>query len=387
MAQCRLCKKTVDDRDPFCRFCGNSRISDSLKAPSKEPWWLDRVMLIGAGIVALAFVFTVGVAFLREARALRWSRAALEGHDYPRAYILLKPFVERHPEHVEALFLSGQASLGIQRADEANEHYVALKGMTKPKQAVVKASELREIYRQMLVSQAGQLACGQSQFALFYETYRDWDEEFHESLLQGAAELARLCVSSQQQGVANEPGFWLIHEAGLDSRTVVDELYLVPARRSAEQGEYRLARQLAMQSQSLEPETGEEIDRLVEEPREKFSTTVENLQDLCVKLAKDPEYRQSGRWCFPETPPTSVIDFRDAWGGSASYEPLPAPQDGACRGGFRLISWAPEGEPSALETRVPEPQKQPPIVLSYRSGIGGCRKERIEDFWLLRKSS
>ena len=379
MSQCRLCLRFVEDAAPFCHHCGDSRISESLAARVEIPAWMKKCIVPGVWFTLLFFLFTVGVAFLREARALRWGREALEEGNPTEAYEQLTPFVKAHPGHSEALFLTGQAALWEGHSAEAFQHYTVLRSM-EGKRAQAKAESLEVLYGGILIAKAGQLSCGQTDFAAFYGLHKEWGEPFEESLLQGAASLAGKCAGYSGAAIANEPGYWLIHGAGVDSEIVIDSVYLAPAEQAKAAGDYLRMKHLAVQAVALDSEVKEDVARLVAEDRQAFRELQDSVRDLCESIADSPENRQGNRRCFPAEAPAEIGSL----GESVGYLPSYSGSSRDCAAGFQLFSWEPEGPPPpAVAEEEPEVERQrmPSLIFTFRSTGRSCRAEHVDSFW------
>src|SRR4051794_37254530 len=105
MLDCPRCFTLVDGGSAYCAVCGRPRIVEGLRAPvAQRPWmsfaWRGVIVLFSIWLLV-----TVGIASLREAKAVRDSRKLLEEKRNQEAWSLLDPFLKTHPEHLQALFL------------------------------------------------------------------------------------------------------------------------------------------------------------------------------------------------------------------------------------------------------------------------------------------
>lgn len=376
MSTCALCNQETDALEPYCGTCGHGRITESLQAPVDRPAWVDQALAAVAMALAFWFTVTVGVAFLREAKALRRARAALELPDPAAAYPWVAPFVAAHPDHPEALFLAGQAAIGTDRPAEALAHFFKLEGMTKNEGAQERAARLADVYRQQIPARAQGVACGQSNYADFHRAYEPLGEPFFESFMSAAAVVARKCVMMDEPQLANEPAFWLIHELGLDTERVVDTLYVEPLGPALQEGELELARRLAIQAVEQLPSAKPRIDGLLQDTRTRVAATLETLESVCSSLRREPAYRQGRSTCFPATAPPAVAEHRDGWGAPLLYSALAASEGSECHPGFSVVSRGADKRVTPGDSSTPAMD----ITCTYNrwQGDGWARPDR---FW------
>lgn len=358
MQTCALCQNPTAPRDPFCSICGHARIVESLRASTDRPPWSERALVAGAAIIGIWLIITLGVAFLREAKAVRRAREALALDNVDLAYHWISPFVPTHQDHIEALFIAGVAAMKTSRPEEAQAHYFKLGAMTEEEDAVERKRQLEEVYHDQIPKNAALLECGQSPYEQFYESYNALGDQFRNTIVRSGAAVARKCVGSRQRGMANEPGYWLINAKGIDPELVVRSLYLEPIKPALERGQYLLAANLALQGLGLWPEARTTIDELFSDIREQTGQAVVGLQDLCSKV--NSEYHQGRSSCFPETAPDLVTTFRDAWGNPVYYAPLHQWRE--CYSGFQLVSLGADAKPSPNDTETAATD----IICSYQ---------------------
>ena len=342
MQTCTLCRQNTSAADSFCASCGHSRIVESLRAPAGWPPWIDRALLILISIIGFWFLINLGVAFLREAKAIRWSRAALEAKQHQKAQALINPFLERRPDHLEALYLSGASALGANQMDVAEKRFLKLMSFANDERAKRKVEQLSGLYRAKLAKLAPKLECGQKPFKDFFTHYEALGTHLHDGLLKAAAALARKCALSSHPSIANEPGFWLIHEKEWDAEVVVNTLYLKPIQPALDNGSYRLAMGLAIQAQSLNPGSKPQVDALFTDIRGDVSENLSRLEKACAAIAKDPQFRKGRSTCYPPKAPAVLADHQDPWGKSFRYSPTnnygAVASGQTCNQGFRLTS-------------------------------------------------
>lgn len=113
MERCPRCSEAIESAWAYCPACGRSRILESLRVPAKTPDWQYKVLRSLIVVLAVWLMVTIGVAFLREAKAVRDARQLLESGNAPEAWSTLEPFLAEHPEHEQALFLCAKANLAL----------------------------------------------------------------------------------------------------------------------------------------------------------------------------------------------------------------------------------------------------------------------------------
>ena len=99
MERCPRCSEAIESAWAYCPACGRSRILESLRAPVKTPDWQYKVLRSLIAVLAVWLAVTIGVAFLREAKAVRDARKLLESGKAQEAWSTLEPFLAEHPEH------------------------------------------------------------------------------------------------------------------------------------------------------------------------------------------------------------------------------------------------------------------------------------------------
>lgn len=375
MEICVLCQNPTAPRDPFCSSCGHARIVESLRAAPKErPPWFEKVVMGVVALIGLWLIVTVAVAFLREAKALRRARAALEAHDAHTAFEWVSPFVASHQKNVEARYLAGASAIMTNQPKEATKHYLALVGMGKAKKVVERVERLEAVLHNQIPVNAALLPCGQSGYAEFYELHKSLGEKFRETLVRSGASVARKCVGSNQRSIANEPGYWLINEQKLDPEFVVSSLYLDPLRPALENGQYVLAGNLAVQGTLLWPEATPKVDEIFKVVRHKAAQTAEEMLGLCNGL--NSESRRGRSICYPESAPETVASYRDAWGNPVYYYPFSKNERTQCYTGFQLISLGADARQTPGDTSTAAMD----ITCVYQWGRG--RIKSPDEFWL-----
>lgn len=381
MQMCTQCHRATADESPYCTSCGHERIAESLVAHQEPPGWYDQAAKAAAIAVGVWLLVTVGVAFLREAKALRWARAALEANEAEKAYGLVSPFLAAHPDDAEALFLAGSSALRSRRPRRAIEHYSALVRL-EDKDAVERAQRLEAVYNDEIPRLAAVLSCGQRPFAEFFESFEVLGTAFDDALLHSAASVAKKCVLEGTDRIANEPGFWLIHDKQLDAERVVTTVYVEPIGAAIEQGSYVLARSLAEQGTSLWPQAAPRVDALLNETRARVGATLEVIRDTLALVSEDAAFRVGRSRCFPISPPDAVKAKRDAWGNPLTYAPGSLAWNSQCYQAFEVTSLGADGK-ATPDDRGFTPDMD--LTCAYtRSGREQCNLR--DRFWLPAKS-
>jgi hypothetical protein len=111
MERCPRCSEAIESSWAYCPACGRSRILESLRVSAKIPDWHYKVLRSLILVLAVWLMVTIGVAFLREAKAVRDTRQLLESGEAQQAWNTLAPFLAEHPEHEQALFLCAKANV------------------------------------------------------------------------------------------------------------------------------------------------------------------------------------------------------------------------------------------------------------------------------------
>jgi hypothetical protein len=333
------------------------------------------VLKVGAIIVGAWFLVTVGVAFLREAKALRRARAALEAGHADRAYNWAAPFVASHQHHVEGLYLAGSSAIKTGRLQEATAHYSKLSSMNG-KKAAERIGRLEATYHEQILQDVGELSCGQSHYASYYESCMSLGEKFHDTLVRGASHLTRKCAGSDNPSIANEPGYWLIDEKDLDPEYVVNALYIEPMKSVLEGGRYQLARHLGVQGIGLWSDAEPVVDEVLSRIRSQVAENIEEIQDLCSSVGKDPEHRRGGTPCFPASSPTDVTSRQDVWGNALLYIPSSLNRATQCYGEFKLTSLGVDAR------QTPDDTSSPAMEFTCRYRWGRSHLQTPERFWL-----
>jgi tetratricopeptide (TPR) repeat protein len=370
MSSCPRCFALIDGGSTYCGVCGRPRIAEGLRAAVVRPAWFHPAMQALAGVVALWLLVTIGVAFLREARAVRLSRKLLEEGRAPDAWSLLMPFLPDHPTHRQALFLCGKATirLGIERRAEAKQCLERLK-----EQSPELSKELEGDYSKTLTQQARELGCDVRRFEQLLASAEEIGPPYEESVLDGLDGIVDACRT-----VHDESTPWNLAQvlAKKNQSASLAEKGYVPAINGAlAVGRYADAKALAQQAVRVVPAGAATVEAALDGERNKVSKTVETISQLCTSLRADARYHPGNTWCFPATPPTTVQSAKDGWGRAVAYSPLAPDSSQTCYQSFMLTSLGGDGIPTKGDSRSPAAE------IVCRFGSGGESWQTPNEYW------
>jgi hypothetical protein len=320
-------------------------------------------------LLSLWLVATVAVAFLREAKAVRDSRELLAQERAQEAWVLLAPFLGGHPEHQQALFLCGKATIRLSLETEAKQCLERL-GELSPELT----KSLDEDYRQVLSWQSRSLPCDVSAFGELLARAETLGQPYSASVLAGLDGVIEACRTAR-----NEYEPWrfaaLMAEKGW-SANLVDQGYVPAIKRAASQTRYADAAALAHQAVRMVPDGSAAVEAALEDERGKVSQTVETLRGLCSDLQVDAKYRADGSWCFPAEIPPAVQAARDGWGRGLLYGPFDPDATSDCHQGFALTSYGGDAAETPDDYQSPAAE----IVCSF---VAGWESWQVPNrFWL-----
>lgn len=338
MDRCKLCNELLHPERPYCPKCGKERIVDSLEMASRRPPWLDQSLTIAVITISCWLLITIAVAFLREAKALRRARVALQTNQLEVADRWISSWVSKHPDDPETLFLAGNIAIKRGIHEGSIDYYKRLETLQDDKRAQIRLTKMTAIYQDQIPKNAMTITCGQSHYADFYSAYSATNESFKPALLDAAANLTRKCVNQGNPQVANEPGFWLIDQDKFPTREIVSKLYIAPMTHDIEAGDYGLVEHLAFQAITQLPETKKEVDSLLEDLRGDVHRNAQKLQNICSAIIKNHTTRVDGKRCYPSSMPEEYADSLDAWGKPLAYLPADAENEDTCQESFLVMS-------------------------------------------------
>ncbi len=247
METCPRCSEAVESGWAYCPHCGRSRILESLRSPSREPRWHREVLrglIMGCSIW---LVVTMAVAVLREAKAVRDARELLEEGEAQRAWEVLDPFLQQHPEHKQALFLCVRANVELGNPSKAGE---CLSGIPKM------AHEVTEILGPRLEQQAAAAGCDAAAFQAWFELAEKLGEE-------KVKEVERTLVTSVPNcSTLEEPVKIVAFLASRDRAMDMINLVFVPM--IEQQPNRWTAQQIAQRAMQLVPQSEEVVNQALE---------------------------------------------------------------------------------------------------------------------------
>jgi hypothetical protein len=333
---------------------------ESLQAPEESPGWHDWAWRAVVAVTSLWLLITVGVAFLREAKAVRVARVHLEeGHPH-EAWALLGPFLADHPRHRQGLLLCGRATLRLDRRAEAKHCFETLR-----ERSPELSEDLGADFRQVLSEQARALGCNVPGFGELLSWAADLGEPFAASVVAGASGVVEGCLTAR-----SEEALWrlagVLAERGGPAAMI--ESGFVPAiHRAMKQSRFRDAETMAYQATRMVPEQAATVEAALETERLKVRSTIETLQRLCSNLEADPRFLVGTSRCFPAEGATLFASARDGWGRSFVYTPLRDDGTGSCHRGFSLTSYGSDGVATGDDRQSPAAEIACTVISGRRS--------------------
>jgi len=347
MSTCPQCAHGIPSEAPYCSNCGRPRMIESLLAPRERPAWQagfwNTVAVVGIGL----FLITSSVAFLREAKAVRVARQALDSDRPELAKEILTAFLARHRDHEEALVLASLAGARTDDLEEAATRRVALE-----KLAPERLDDLDPKIEQAIEAAIFKRGCNTHNLFGYYDSAGALGEDFHPIVLSSFQETARRCLTSKHE----DQGRALI--AGLLERGVgdslIEETYFAPLREALSAGRYEQAERLGRGVAPFSAEAKDTVDEILEPVRSKIETSRRNLASTCREIRAAPGSRVGRFWCFPKSPPRSVADVHDGWGRPLRYRALQLDTTLQCHQGFEIVSYGADGDESPNANGYPD---------------------------------
>jgi hypothetical protein len=324
-----------------------------------QPDWQKRGLQVLIVVAAFWLLVTVGVAFLREAKAVRDSRKLLAQENaqaVQTAWSLLGPFLVDHPRHRQALFLCGKATVRLELRTEAKQCLDTL-GERSPELA----EELGKDYRQILTAQTRAQGCDASSFAQRLAWAEELGAPYAASVVEGLDGVIEACKTNNDYSISQ----FVAVLAQRDQAVKMAEKGYVPViGKALAQARYWDAYSLAQQAVRLVPNGEPAIKQVLDGERRKVSATVGSLRQLCDRLKTDPRHYTGDSWCFPAAAPPAVQTAKDGWGRAVLYSPLGPDDTQRCYQGFALTSYGGDGAETENDSQSPADE----IVCSFVAG-------------------
>jgi hypothetical protein len=246
MSNCPRCYAIVDGGSAYCAVCYRPRIAESLRVPVVEPDWQRRGLQALIAVAAFWLLVTIGVAFLREAKAVRVARTLLAEEKPQEAWSRLSPFLADHPQHSQALFLCGKATLRLDLKNEAKQCLMAV-GERSPELA----EELGKDYRQILTAQTRAQVCDDaSKFAQLLAWAEELGPPYAASVFEGLDGVVEAC----RTGYYGPMQFVAVLAQRDQAGKIIEKGYVPAIGRAVAQARYDDAYELAQQAVRLVPE-------------------------------------------------------------------------------------------------------------------------------------
>lgn len=374
MESCSYCDGVNTADAPYCVTCGQPRMTESLLTLRPRPEWQTRlwnsVAIVGIGI----FVVISSVAFLREAKAVRVARQALDMTDPAldrTAWSILDPFVEDHPEHEEAIFLAAIASGRVGEIEKSADLRSRLTELSEERQGRLDGEIERAIELSFIQS-----GCQVEPVFNYYDRATVLGPAFHSALVTQVQRAARRCQ------VSDRPTEAYLLLAGLvargESESLIEQTYVEPLREAIAVGRYDQAESLARGASRFSPAMEQNVDQALQDTRDRVERSIRAVDASCREIGYSREF-QVGRFrCFPYQLPGSLHGKRDGWNNRLTYTPLQLDPNLQCHQSFEVVSHGADG----VET--PEPTGNPDGDIRCRFESGRANLQVPESFWRAR---
>jgi hypothetical protein len=339
MSNCPHCFALTNDEIAYCAVCNRPRIVESLRAPMIPPQWLSPLQQIMIGILAGWLVLTLGVAFLREAKAVRDARQLLAEQHPQEAWALLGPFLQDNPEHKQGLLLGGQAAIRLNLMADAKKCLGTLTGLSPEL-----GKQLGDDYHQVLTGKARTIGCDAAGFSKLLEGSQALGDSFPASVTAGLDGFVEACHRNQNDWAPLQVSSQLARQG--QEIDLIGKGYVPAISRALGQGRYNDAKVLAQYAVQAAPARKGEIKKVLDTERAKVAATRKTLGDLCQALQTDPRYHTGDTWCFPEAAPPNVQAARDGWGNAFVYTAFAPAAGQTCHPGVSLASYGAAGHPT-----------------------------------------
>jgi len=349
MDRCQHCEHAVAPEAPYCPACGQPRMLASLLAPRRRPAWQGTAWRAVAAVGLGWFLVVACVAFLRESKALRVARGAIEIGQIQPADAILTRFLGEHPEDDEGLFLASRAAVRLEDLPRTAD----LRGRLQEEDAD-RLEELDADIRGALDASIRTRACSAQLLLAFYDETDALGETFHPAVLGAMQQAVRRCLVSEKGSSGGE-----LTMAGLVKRKVdpsfVEETFRVPLRNALDEGRYDEAELLAVEAALISTDAGQAMDPVLSHVRGRVEASVAHLEELCRAISSAPESPDEGGRCFPASPPSLTAVTLDGWGHRLTYQALAPDEDAddSCSPGFELTSLGADGRETDEEDTSP----------------------------------
>lgn len=350
MQSCSHCDGVNPADAPYCVTCGQPRMIESLLTARPRPEWQTRLWN-GVAIVGVAiFLVTSSVAFLREAKAVRVARQALDMTD-PQldrmAWLILEPFLQADPDHEEATFLAAIASGRVGEIKKSAEFRDRLTDLPPERQGNLDQEIERAI--ELAVIQPG---CQVAPIFTYYDRAAVLGPDFHSHLVAQVQRAARRCQ------VSDRPTEAYLLLAGLvargESESLIEQTYVEPLREAIAAARYDEAESLAQGARRFSPAMEQRMDQALQDVRDRVERSFQTVDAACRTIASAPEF-QVGRFrCFPQIPPKALTEQRDGWNNRLHYTPLQLDPNLQCHQAFEIASYGADGSETIEATGNPD---------------------------------
>jgi hypothetical protein len=367
MTDCPRCLVLTNDEFAYCTVCGRPRIVESLRTPKAPPDWLRPLQLIVLGVLSLWLVITLGVAFLREFKAVRDARVMLVAGHYQEAWALLGPFLQEHPRHEQGLLLGGQATIRLGQFAEAKQ---SLGTLTEESPEL--SQQLGDDYRQFLTQKAREVGCNAEAFYQTLTSAQSLGNPFPASVTDGLDGFVEAC---RKNGDTLGQGPSQLAQRGLGS-DLIRKGYVPVISRDLQEAQYSDAKALAQQAVRLVPAAGDEVRKVLNTERAKVMATIRTLGELCKNLKNDPRNHPGDAWCLPPTTPATSQTAKDGWGNTFTYTVFAANIGQTCHPGSSFTSYGAAGHVAE------EGGQSPAAGITCRLVFGAESWKLPERFWL-----
>ena len=257
MPDCPRCLVLTNDDFAYCAVCGRPRIVESLRTRQTPPAWLRPLQLIVLGVLSLWLVITLGVAFLREFKAVRDAKELLAAGKPQDAWTLLGPFLQEHPQHEQGLLLSGQATIRLGRMTEAKQ---CLGTLTQLSPELGK--QLGDDYRQVLNQRVREVGCNAEVFLQTMTSAQSLGDPFPATVTDGLEGFVEACQKNDRNDWSSWQAASRLAQQGLGT-DLVRKGYVPAIRKALGQARYDDAKALAQQAVRIVPSEAGEIRKVL----------------------------------------------------------------------------------------------------------------------------